>query len=374
MIFVRRYSCSSAIHDWFPNAYWTSKLQFTGVQYHSVIFVTGRRHSYILFEESLLYQAVSRATCRVIIICHEKHFDYFHKVLTPDEADRQVLGRLRESKSVRLEDLQLLTEERQWLMALHHVILTGNIKNFEKIKNLLIKQIGFKEVSDALIRSFPLGEEGKIVSMIESLNTQILLTNDDFMDSLIHASKLLLALPNEQKRRFLWQRVKQTIIMDDDIGFFEDSFSSSSSFNATDICRRRIEFSLIWHDEELYQTTTRQLTPYFMACSHHLSQCFDALPSPMNKEMNCVPLTNGVEIFPVWNILLQRILILEKQQKDLPIGVSDFMTVEFVIQSKLSDIYTGKNKNLKVFFMKIWEWFMLDYERIFFHGAFHGQR
>ena len=347
MIFVRRYSCSSAIRDF---TFWTTKLQFTGVQYHSVICVLDRRPCR-QNGTSLLYQAISRATCRVIIICHEEDFDYFHKLLTPGEADRQVLGRLRESKSVRLEDLQLLTEERQWEIALNFIVLTKNIENFETIKSLVIEQIGFENVSKALIQCFPWGEEAEIVSMIESLNSPIQLTNSRFQSSLFEASNLLLVLPNEQKRRLLWQRVKQTIIMDDDIGFFEDSFSSSL-FNATDICRRRIEFSLIWHDEELYQTTTRQLTPYFMAYSHHLSQCFDALPSPMKKEINCAPLINEVEIFPEWEILRDHFV--PEQRRHHSMVSLGFLNEEFAIQSKLSEKYTGKNETLKTFFLKIW--------------------
>ena len=350
MIFCRRYSCSSAIRDLLLDDYWTTKLQFTGVQYHSVIFVTDRL-SYTQEKASLLYQAISRATCRVIIICHEKHFDYFHKLLTPDEADRQVLGRLRESKSVRLEDLQLLTEERQWETALYFVILTKNNKNFQTIKKLVIEKIGFESVSKALIRSFPWGEEGEIVSMIESLNTQILLTNHDFEYYLINVSKLLLVLPNEQKRRLLWQRLKHSLIIDDDAVFFNARFPSL--FSATKLCLRRIEFSLTWHDQELYQTSTREMTSFIVACSHHLSQCFDALPSPMKKEINCAPLINGVKIFPEWEVVRDNLF--QELQKHRTIYSLDTITGELVIQSKLSERYTGNNENLKTLFIMIWK-------------------
>ena len=329
----------------------TRELRFTGVQYHTVVLVFNRRSFSEPFDTSLLYQAISRATYRVILICHEKNFDYFYKLLIHVQADRQVLHQLRESKDVPMEDFQLLTDKLEWEIALDIVILTKNIGMFEKIKNLVIKQIGSKNVLGALIKSFPWGEEGEIVRMINSLNTQDVPIINDLLEYLSHASDLLWILPNKQKRRSLWQHVKQTSIIDD-----SGSLKTISTFlsTATDFRLLRINMSLAWHDEELYQNSICEMTSFLVACSHHLSQCFDALPSSMKKEMNCVPLIDGLQIFPEYETARDYSF-----QEKLNYGLVGFMYARFweenFIYSTPYDIYTGSNGKLRMFFIAFWE-------------------
>ena len=335
-LFLGRYSYSPDE----ISSYETSNLQFTGVSYHTVILVLDRESLVRLNEQSfLLYQAISRATYRAILICHEEDFDYIYKLLTPDEADRQVLNKLRESKDVRVEDFQLLTDKRQWGIALELVIVTKNIGVFEKIKNLIIRQLGYKAVLINLLEFFHWGEEGEIVRMIESLNPQAVLTADELLSSLFYASLRLWILPNEQKRRSLWQSLKQTSII------------STFLSNTTDFCVFRIYLSLLWHDEELYQTTMRKVTSFFVACSHHLSQCFDALPSSMKEEMNCVPLIDGVELFLEYETARDKYF----QENRGFLMLASPRCEDFFRSLSVSDLYTSTKEHFRSFFIRIWE-------------------
>ena len=346
-LFLRHYSCSSEIY-FSNNRDLTKKLHFTGVQYHTVILVLGEGSPLLLHGTGFLYHVISRAIYRVIVICHERDFHYFDKFLAPHEADRQVLDKLRKSKNVPIEDFQLLTDKTQWETALDLVIVSKNSKTFEEIKNLVIEQVGYEDVLRHLIQCFPWGEDGEILRMIESLNTQIMLTIDDFDESLIDASNLLCILPNEQKRHLLWQRLKQ-ISRIDVSGFSRSLLPRIKNFRPL-----WISFSLLWHDEELYQTSICDMTSFFMACSHHLSQCFDALPSSMKNEMNCVPLIDGEALFPDYKTA--RYYFCQATRTPPRLRSFHFPIIEIdLMLSILHDIYTGSNENLKMFFMKIWE-------------------
>ena len=114
--------------------------EFSGVQYHCVVIIVGEPVDLDAAYDvnnlgRKLYHAISRATDKLVIICHEKQYDYFSELLRIDKVDILVLEKLRKKQSVDPEDFQLLQKFDDKMEALALLLQTKNIKHYKEMQS-----------------------------------------------------------------------------------------------------------------------------------------------------------------------------------------------------------------------------------------------
>ena len=154
-----------------------TSFSFTGCQYNSVLVIIGNPHlisSIHSFDQisfsTVLYHAISRVLKTFTLICQEKDYVTFHKLLSLSELDIQVFDKLRHKRKVSLEHFPLLKTYNEKVEAALILIITKYADQFKEMQHLFLDVAG--KVSSLLSDYLFWGEKGEIVTMAESFKSE----------------------------------------------------------------------------------------------------------------------------------------------------------------------------------------------------------
>ena len=130
-------------------------LDFTGVQYHTVVIIVGSqiRRDHPEYPSRILYQAVSRSLRRLIILCHELNYDWISGLLSLDNVDLSFFMKLSRGEQILDRDMRLLKTPEDLNGALEILIIR---KEYTQLNRLLKYVLGSnlnKYLEEVMIRS-----------------------------------------------------------------------------------------------------------------------------------------------------------------------------------------------------------------------------
>ena len=279
----------------------SSDLPFTGVQYHTVVIVLKdsvelhTSHSKIL--NGQLYQSMSRAVFRVILVCHQNEFDFYTNLCSLHDGDLHVIHRLKRSQSVGKQNVSKIISSNQWKEILFILIATKNIDMFRNIKDLLLKNLGISQVLLYLVQSFPWGQKGEILEMmgmIQNLpDVTAMCDPKELLESLEIAAYYLYWLPDVSVGRNLWKKFMKVVKMNLPklFSFFQQAYIyeqfSAASF---DLLVRSGVCSVVWHDREMFKLVVGKIRAVLQHIASHSANCADELPTKMKEQFSLLPL------------------------------------------------------------------------------------
>ena len=113
-------------------------LDFTGVQYHTVVIIVGaqvrRDPEYPSQVDEILYHAVSRSLRRLIILCHDLDYDWISGLLSLENLDLSFLMKLSRGEQIPDQDISLLKTPEDLNGALEILIIR---KEYTQLNRLL---------------------------------------------------------------------------------------------------------------------------------------------------------------------------------------------------------------------------------------------
>ena len=290
---------------------------FTGVQYNAVVVILRR-----FFEEEkdtkvsndlkdekvkdfkdhfrlnivpLLYQTISRALNRVIVVCHESNLQVIQDLfaLTFKASDFNLFDKLREKEVIPKENFLSLKSEQELYDVFWIVVVTKNCTQFKIVKDL-IKNLPSEFVFEALVRYIPWGENGEILDMLDDFST------DDYKSSLqlpkflvpfLKSTNLLSRLPDVVLRREnLLDRIKGIVKIDmDDVIKGVDRYEY--------VLYDLVVSSLAWNYKELFWVALEKLNSTIVAFSRFFIDLSVKMSHDMRELFMCTQLSAD-QIFP----------------------------------------------------------------------------
>ena len=276
------------------------KLEFTGVQYKTVVILLTKSARVDVLSLALLYYSISRSTHRVILLTPDP--ESYKTLLAATPVDLKVFEKLRRHQNVPKEDLLLLTTENERCEAL---VLTSLTENWNMLTSLIET---FKLRSEAssiqkhtiqfLLHAFPRFEKGEILNII-SKNFGGAIDIGQMLGTYINSSKTISKLPNLPTRRRLREQFMGLMPGRDlytDFVHLTKSRKHSLVSGVSDL----LDASFIWGDRRMFMQYV-QMTRNDL---HLLSRCLTELSSNLPENMK--KLFKWVELSPEEIISLQQ--------------------------------------------------------------------
>ena len=274
----------------------TSDLPFTGVEYHTVVIILKDRSQLHTSQSEftyLLYQSMSRAVFRVILVCHQNEVHFYTKLCSLHDGDLHVIHRLKRSQSVCKQNFSKIRSSNQWKEVLFILIATKNIDMFKNIKNLLLTNLEGSEILLHLVQSFPWGQNGEILEMMGMIQNladlTALIDTKELLESLEIATYYLYWLPNVSVVRDLWKKFKKAenvnllnLFLVSEKTHIYHRFSAASFV----LLVRSGACSVAWHDREWFKLVLDKIRAVLQYISSHSANCADELPKKQKEQSN----------------------------------------------------------------------------------------
>ena len=132
-------------------------LDFTGVQYHTVVIIVGaqirRNPEYSSHVDEILYHAVSRSLRRLIILCHELSYDWISGLLSLDNLDLNFFMKLSRGDQILDQDISLLKTPEDLNGALEILIIRKEYTQLNRFLRYVLSSNLNQYLEEVMIRS-----------------------------------------------------------------------------------------------------------------------------------------------------------------------------------------------------------------------------
>ena len=150
-------------------------LNFTGVQYHTVVIIVGAngRRKLNCTDMEILYHAVSRSLRRLIVLCHYTRYYWISRVLSLDNLDLSVFMKLNRGERLSDHDMRLIETKADLKEALQILIIRKEYTQLNRLLKYVLSSNLNQYLEEVMVRSLSPRmlnlEEPDLLGLLESV-------------------------------------------------------------------------------------------------------------------------------------------------------------------------------------------------------------